>query len=49
MFIYLYQITNIMKRKIENFIFDCIIYLAVFGAMCTFCQLMAHADKWMGL
>ena len=38
-----------MKRKIENFIFDCIIYLAVFGAMCAFCQLMAHADKWMGL
>ena len=38
-----------MKRKIENFIFDCIIYLSAFGWVCLFLQLCAHADKWMGL
>ena len=41
--------TNTMKRKIENFIFDTIIYVAAFGLVCTFCQICAHADKWMGL
>jgi hypothetical protein len=38
-----------MKRKIENFIFDCIIYFAAFGLMTGFVYLCALADKWMGL
>lgn len=38
-----------MKRKTENFIFDCIIYLAAFGFTLGFLQLCAHADKWVGL
>jgi len=38
-----------MKRRIENFIFDCIIYFAAFGWTCLFLQLMAYADKWIGL
>jgi hypothetical protein len=41
--------TNIMKRKIENFIFDCIIYLCAFAIAGTFVYLCASADKWMGL
>jgi len=38
-----------MKRKIENIIFDTIIYLGAFVLTFAFVQLMAHADKWMGL
>lgn len=38
-----------MKRKIENFIFDCIIYFAAFGLMSGFVYLCALADKWVGL
>ena len=41
--------TQTLRRKIENFIFDTIIYVAAFGFVCLFCQLCAHADKWMGL
>jgi len=38
-----------MKRKIENFIFDCIIYFAAFGLMSGFVYLCALADKWVGV
>jgi len=38
-----------MKRNIENIIFDTIIYLGAFVLTFVFVQLMAHADKWMGL
>lgn len=38
-----------MKRRIENFIFDCIIYFAAFGWTCLFLQICAHVDKWIGL
>ena len=38
-----------MKGKIENFIFSFIIYFSAFGWVCLFCQLCAHADKWLGL
>ena len=38
-----------MKRKIENFIFDCIIYLGAFVFATGFVYLCALADKWMGL
>lgn len=41
--------TNIMKRKIENFIFTFIIYFSAFGWVCLFLQLCAQADKWLGL
>lgn len=38
-----------MKRKIENFIFDCIIYFAAWGWVTGFVYLCALTDKWMGL
>jgi len=38
-----------MKRRIENFIFDSIIYLAAFGFTLGFLQLCLLADKWVGL
>lgn len=38
-----------MKRKVENFIYDCIIYLCAFAVAGTFVYLCASADKWMGL
>jgi len=38
-----------MKRRIENFIFDCIIYFAAFTLTTAFVYLCALADKWMGL
>lgn len=38
-----------MKRKTENFIFDCIIYLGAFTLTTAFVYLCALADKWVGL
>lgn len=41
--------TQTVRRKIENFIFDCIIYFAAFGWVCLFLQICAHVDKWVGV
>ena len=38
-----------MRNKIENFIYDCIIYLCAFAIIGTFVYLCTSADKWMGL
>ena len=38
-----------MKGKIENFIFDSIIYLGAFTLTTAFVYLCALSDKWMGL
>lgn len=38
-----------MKGKIENFIFNCIIYIGAFVITTAFVYLCALADKWMGL
>ena len=38
-----------MINKIENFIYDCIIYLGAFTLTTAFVYLCALADKWVGL